>query len=147
MFRPQIVTILVVALALSLIAGCGETNAPEGRWEGFAETSKWLFAVRLQVDAGNVIHATALSVSVDGVSLPRRLELSRKIKATLAEQWPDAVAGKVDYKGGIITKANGVAPLFTFDPKTRNMTFHFYAGGRLTERIKLYPVRTFAERG
>lgn len=144
MFRLHTMTMSLLVLALSL-AACGETEAPPGRWQGFAETSKWLLAVRLEVDAGNVIHATALSVSVDGVALPRRLVLSRKIKATLAEEWPRAVAGKVDYKGGVLTKEGGYAPLFTFHPKTGNMTFHFYAGGRLTERIKLYPVRTFAE--
>jgi hypothetical protein len=146
MRRAQIYRLAVLGLALALTA-CGATEAPPGRWEGFADTPKWLLAVRLQVDPGNVIHATALSVDVDGVSLPRRVELSRKIKATLVQQWPDAVEGKVDYKDGVVTKAGGYAPLFTFDPKTRNMTFHFYAGGRLTDRIKLYPVRTFAGSG
>lgn len=146
MRRAHIHKLGLLAMALALLA-CGATEAPPGRWEGFADTSKWLLAVRLQVDRGNVIHATALSVDVDGVSLPRRLELSRKIKTTLVEQWPDAVAGKIDYRDGVLTKEGGYAPLFTFDPKTRNMTFHFYAGGRLTDRIKLYPVRTFAGGG
>ena len=146
MRRAQIFISLALGLTLSL-GSCGEGKAPQGRWEGFSESSEWLLAVRLEVDPGNVIHATALSVSVDGVSLPRRVELSRKIKRTLAEEWPQAVAGKVDYRDGVITKAGGVAPLFSYDPKTRNMTFHFYAGGRLTERIKLYPVQSFAERG
>lgn len=146
MARPRIVRFAALAAAL-WFAACGNAEAPAGRWEGFAETSKWLLAVRLQVDRGNVIHATALSVSVDGVTLPRRLELSRKIKTTLADEWPSAVAGRVDYKDGTLTKAGGYAPLFTFDSKARTMTFHFYAGGKLTERIKLYPVRAFAKGG
>lgn len=138
---------LALAIALALVlAGCGDSNAPPGRWEGFSQSAKWLVAVRLQVDKGNVIHATALSVSVDGVSLPKRLELTDKIKTSLVAQWPMAVEGKIDFKDNTITKAGGYAPLFLYDPKSNSMTFNFYAGGRLTERIKLYPVKTFASR-
>ena len=144
MARPRC-SALILVLALALTA-CRSAAAPPGRWEGFSQSAKWLIAVRLQVDKGNVIHATALSVSVDGVSLPRRMELTDKIKTTLVEQWPEAAAGKVDFRNNTITKAGGVAPLFVFDPKAGTMTFHFYAGGRLTERIKLYPVRAFASR-
>lgn len=135
---------LVMALAMTL-AACSDPNAPKGRWEGFSESANWLLAVRLQVDAGNVIHATALSVEVDGVSLPKRVELTRRIKATMLEQWPDAVRGRVDYENNTITKAGGYAPLFVYDPRSGSMTFYFYAHGKLTEKIKLYPVKKFAE--
>ena len=144
MTAPRTLALLVM-LALSL-TGCGDSNAPAGRWEGFSQSANWLVAVRLQVDKGNVIHATALSVSVDGVSLPRRLELTGKIKTSLVAQWPMAVEGKIDFKDNTITKAGGYAPLFLYDPKSKAMTFNFYAGGRLTERIKLHPVKTFASR-
>lgn len=136
---------LIVGLALTL-AGCADTNAPQGCWEGFSQSAKWLVAVRLQVDKGNIIHAEALSVGVEGTSLPRRVELADKIKSQLVEGWPMAAEGKIDFKNNTITKAGGVAPLFVYDPKTRAMTFNFYAGGRLTEKIKLYPVRAFAAR-
>jgi hypothetical protein len=135
--------LLAAALALT---GCGEGEAPAGRWEGFSQSAKWLVAVRLQVDRGNVIHATALSVSVDGAALPKRIALTTRIKAALIEQWPMAVEGKIDFRNNTITKAGGYAPLFVYDPKVKTMTFNFYAGGRLTERIKLYPVRAFAAR-
>lgn len=137
--------LLLLALAL-LLAGCGDVAAPQGRWEGFSQSAKWLVAVRLQVDKGNVIHATALSVSVEGVALPKRVELTAKIKERLIDQWPMAVEGEIDFKDNVITKAGGYAPLFVYDPKSRAMTFNFYAGGRLTEKVKLYPVRQFAAR-
>lgn len=143
MTRPHAIGFVAV-LMLSLLTACGDGQAPAGRWEGFSASANWLVAARLQVDAGNTIHATALSVNVDGISLPRRLELTRKIKTTLIDQWPKAVIGKVDYKDKTITKAGGVAPLFTFDPKSGSMTFYFYAGGRLTEKIRLYPVAHFS---
>lgn len=137
--------ILVVTVLALLVASCGNPNAPQGRWEGFSESANWLLAVRLQVDAGNVIHATALSVEVDGVGLPKRVELARRIKETMLEQWPDAVKGRVDFENNTITKAGGYAPLFVYDPRSGAMTFHFYAHGKLTEKIKLYPVKKFAE--
>jgi hypothetical protein len=135
--------VLFLALAVTM-TGCGGSNAPAGRWEGFSQSANWLVAVRVQIDKGNVIHATALSVSVSGASLPRRLELTQKIKASLIAQWPMAVEGKIDFKDNTITKAGGYAPLFLYDPKSKGMTFNFYAGGRLTEKIKLFPVKTFA---
>lgn len=144
MMRPQtLAALMVLALALT---GCGSGQAPQGRWEGFSQSAKWLVAVRLQVDEGNVIHATALSVSVEGAGLPKRIALTSRIKAALVEQWPMAVEGKIDFKNNTITKAGGYAPLFVYDPRAKTMTFNFYAGGRLTERIKLYPVREFAAR-
>lgn len=136
---------LIVMLALAL-AGCGDSNAPAGRWEGFSQSAKWLVAVRLQVEQGNVIYASALSISVDGVTLPARVELTNKVKKAMVAQWPMAVQGKIDFKNNTITKAGGYAPLFVFDPKAKTMTFNFYASGRLTERIKLYPVKQFASR-
>ena len=144
MHKPRTIG-FIAALALSWLTACGQAQAPAGRWEGFSDSAHWLVAVRLQVDPGNTIHSTALSVGVDGVSLARRLELTRKIKTTLVEQWPASVVGKVDYKDGTITKAGGFAPLFVFDSKSGSMTFHFYAGGKLTEKIKLYPVKYFAQ--
>ncbi|MCE9522798.1 MAG: hypothetical protein K8S25_10245 [Alphaproteobacteria bacterium] len=145
MTRPRAVG-FIAALMLSLLTACGDGQAPAGRWEGFSASGEWLVAARLQVDPGNTIHATALSVNVGGISLPRRLELTSKIKATLIAQWPKAVVGKVDYKDRTITHAGGVAPLFTFDPKSGSMTFYFYAGGKLTEKIRLYPVAHFSSR-
>lgn len=144
MRRPRVFG-LVVLLTLTL-AGCGKGDAPQGRWEGYSQSSQWLVAVRLQVDKGNVIHSTALSVNVAGVSLTRRMELAREIKSALTRQWPMAAAGEVDFKDNVITKAGGYAPLFVYDPKSHAMTFQFYAGGRLTERVKLHPVRQFAQR-
>lgn len=138
-------SIAALSLALAFLAGCGSGEAPTGRWEGFSESAHWLLAVRLQVDPGNTIHSTALSVSIDGASLPRRMELQSRIKSMLAEQWPHATIGKVDYQDHTITKAGGVAPLFVFEPKSGTMTFYFFANGKLTERIKLYPVRAFAD--
>jgi len=135
---------LMATLTVAFLAACGNAEAPHGRWEGFSASAKWLVAVRLQVDPGNVIKATALSVNVDGVSLSRRLELTRKIKSTLLEKWPYAVAAAIDYRNGRVTKAGGFAPLFVFDPRVGTMTFNFYADGRLSERIKLYPVRAFS---
>ena len=135
----------IAALTLTWLSACGDTQAPRGRWEGLSQSADWLVAVRLQVDPKNTMHSTALSVSVKDISLPRRMELTRKIKETLVEQWPDAVVGKIDYSGNTITRAGGVAPLFVFDPKSGAMTFHFYAGGKLTEKIKLYPVKYFAD--
>lgn len=135
---------LSLILALTL-AGCGEGEAPHGRWEGYLDSADWLIGVRLQVEDGNVIHATALSVNVVGASLPKRVELGRKIKATLPEEWERAALGRVDFKDNTITKQGGIAPLFVYDPKSKGMTFYFYAGrGKLTEKVHLYPVKDFA---
>ncbi len=56
---------------------------------------------------------------------------------------PETAKGKVDFKDNSLRRAGGVAPLFVFDPRHRTMSFSFYAGGKLTEHIKLYPVKKF----
>lgn len=139
---------ILCALTFMLaLGGCRNTNAPAGRWEGYSQSANWAVAVRLQVDEGNTIHATALSVQVSDTSLSERLNLTHKLKDMLPEEWKNAPIGKVDFKNNIITRAGGFAPLFVFDPKHGTMTFNFYAGGKLTEHIKLYPVKEFMVSG
>ncbi len=137
----------IISLSALVVAGCSSAEAPSGRWEGFSQSANWVVAVRLQVDKGNIIHATALSVQVSGTSLPERLNLTQKMKEMLPEEWKQAPLGKIDFKSNTITRAGGFAPLFVFDPKQKTMTFNFYAGGKLTERIKLFPVKDFMVTG
>jgi len=146
MRTPPFAILLVSALAFAL-ACCSREEAPPGKWEGMSQSSDWLVAVRLQVDHGNIIHATALSVPVSNTTLPERMDLSRKIKAMLAEAWKDAPVGKVEYSGNTITREGGVAPLFVYQPAMNIMTFNFYGAGRLSERVKLYPVKEFMIHG
>lgn len=137
--------LLVMSMTLVLLISCSSADAPTGKWEGYSESAHWLLGVRLQVDPGNVIHATALSIDVSDVSLPDRQALSEKMHRMMPEQWAGATRTKVDFKDNVIRKAGGFAPLFIYDPKRGTMTFTFYAGGKLTEHIKLQPVKKFIE--
>jgi hypothetical protein len=137
--------LLGMAMALMLVTSCSNNDAPTGKWEGYSESAHWLLGVRLKVDPGNVIHATALSIDVTDVSLPERQALSEKMHKMMPEQWAGATRSKIDFKDNVIHKAGGYAPLFIYDPKRGTMTFTFYAGGRLTEHIKLQPVKEFME--
>lgn len=138
---------LAATLFLLVLAACASNEAPQGRWEGVSESANWLVAVRLQVDPGNVIHASALSIRVTDVSLSERLSLAEKIRATMPGQWPQAVRSKVDFSNNVLKKAGGFAPLFVYDPKSRSMTFNFYADGKLSEHVKLHPVKNFMVTG
>jgi len=134
----------IVASLLLLLAACGDTQAPTGRWEGFIESPSWIIVVRLQVEDGNAIRASALSAGIDGMTLPAKFEATRQLKAAMKQEWPKAIRGQVDFRGDTITRAGHVAPLFVFDPSARTMTFYFYAGGKLTEKVVCYPVEQFA---
>lgn len=133
----------LIFLALTL-ASCGQKTAPEGRWEGFKETTDWLLAVRLQVEGNNAIRASALSINITGLSLPERYALRSKLKQALVDQWSRAPRGEVDFDDNVLVKHGGFAPLFSYDPKRRTMTFHFYARGKLTEKVTCTPVMEFA---
>jgi hypothetical protein len=133
----------ILLVASVVLSSCGDEQAPVGRWEGYAETRQWLLAVRLQVDAGNVIHATALSMEVDGASLPERVELNRRMRQMLPQRWLTATKGKVDFSNNILRRSGGVAPLFVYHPGSKSMTFNFYARGKLTEKVKMRPVKKF----
>ena len=137
--------LLAATLALVLLASCGETEAPTGKWEGYSESANWLLGVRLKVDPGNVIHATALSINVTDTSLPERQALAEKMQTMMPEQWKTATRSKVDFRDNVIHKVGGIAPLFIYDPKRRTMTFTFYARGKLTEHVKLKPVEKFMD--
>ncbi len=143
----RFIRMFVIACAFVALTGCGAEEAPVGRWEGFSESADWIVAVRLQVDKGNVIHATALSIQVKDTTLPERLSLTNKIKRMLPLEWEHAVRGKVDFRNNILRRAGGVAPLFVFSPTDRTMTFNFYAGGKLTKHVRLHPVKNFMVAG
>lgn len=138
---PSVLLVLTLALG-----ACGPAAAPPGRWEGFGESANWLIAVRLEVHSDNEIKASALSASVEGASLPQRMALEQELKASIIDQWRDAPKAQVSFKGNAIVRKNLYAPIFVFDPVQRTMTFHFYAGGKLTERVTLRPVADFKTR-
>lgn len=142
---PKLIS--TVLLCVWVLVACSNPEAPQGRWEGFSQSANWIVAVRLQVDKGNIIHATALSIEVTDTTLPERVNLARKIKRMLPEEWEHAPEGKVDFSNNVLRRKGGVAPLFIFDPRQKTMTFNFYAGGKLTEHIKLYPVKNFMVTG
>ena len=128
---------------LLLLTSCSSSQAPLGRWEGLLDSPSWIIVVRLQVDDGNAIRASALSANVDGMSLPAKFEVAGRLKTAMRDQWPKAVRGQVDFHGDTMTRAGGVAPLFVFNPNARTMTFYFYAGGKLTEKVVCLPVEQF----
>jgi hypothetical protein len=128
---------------LLVLTSCGNSQAPTGRWEGFIETPTWAIAVRLQVDDGNAIRASALSADVEGMSMPAKFEAERQLKTAIKDGWSKAARGQVDFNNNTMTRTGGVAPLFVFDPRSRTMTFYFYAGGKLTEKVVCLPVEQF----
>ena len=129
---------------LLLVVSCSNTDAPAGRWEGFIDSPTWIIVVRLEVSGGNNIRASALSANVDGMTLPNKFEAARQLKAAMRQQWPQAVRGRVDFHDNTLTRTDHVAPLFVFDERKRTMTFYFYAGGKLAEKVVCLPVERFA---
>ncbi|MBU6155906.1 MAG: hypothetical protein KJS87_03160 [Alphaproteobacteria bacterium] len=128
---------------LFLLAACSQQQAPVGRWEGYLEDTDWIIAVRLQVNEGNTIYATALSLEVAGMSNAMRAENTETLLQTLPDQWKAAELGEIDFSDNILRRKGGVAPLFVYEPSDNTMTFHFFAGGKLTRRVYLRPVKSF----
>ncbi|MFN8947865.1 MAG: hypothetical protein ACK6DM_11340 [Alphaproteobacteria bacterium] len=133
----------LIGTILLLLAACSQQQAPAGRWEGYLEDTEWIIAVRLQVNEGNTIYATALSLDVSAMSNAARMENTQTLLQTLPEQWKEATPGEIDFSNNILRRKGGVAPLFVHEPSSNTMTFHFYAGGKLTRRVPLRPVEAF----
>lgn len=134
----------ILGIILWLLAGCSSQQAPIGRWEGYLEDSDWIIAVRLQVEDGNTIYATALSVEVAGMSPASRARNAEELKRALPVQWETATSGEIEFRNNILTRKGGVAPLFVYEPSNNTMTFNFYAGGKRTRTVLLAPVRKFS---
>lgn len=137
--------IFLIILAIACLTGCGESEAPKGRWEGFAESHDWLIAVRLEMQKGNMMRASALSAHIAGTDLPRRRDLEQELRQGMKDQWSAVPKTGVSFTGNTITRQKGYAPLFIHQPASNAMVFHFYAGGKLTEKVTLRPVETFAK--
>jgi hypothetical protein len=138
----------LLCLALVCLFGltaCREPTAPPGRWEGYSESQNWLIAVRLELHADEKMRASALSALVSGADLPRRYELEQHLKDGMKRQWSSVAETPISFDGNAITRKDGYAPIFVYEPISRAMVFHFYAGGKLTEKVTLRPVNTFAK--
>lgn len=135
---------VLVALALICLSGCGDETSPKGRWEAFSESPNWLIAVRLETGPGNVMRASALTAFVAGADLPRRHALEGELKQGIKDQWAAVPKSDIEFHGNTITKKKGYAPQFVLEPRSGAMIFHFYSGGKLTEKVTLRPVEAFA---
>jgi hypothetical protein len=135
---------LTLLCLLALTACGGESDTPKGRWEGFSESPAWQIAVRLELKKDGEMRASALSALVDGADLPRRHQLEQELKQGIKDQWSAVPKTDIDFNGNTITRKGGYAPIFVYEPGARAMVFHFYAGGKLTEKVTLRPVETFA---
>jgi hypothetical protein len=137
--------ILITIAALSLLlSACGDSNAPQGRWQGFQSSPSWIIAVRMEMQPDNRMKASALSANVDGASLPRRFELEGELQTAVRAQWNAAQISQMEYVGNTVTRKKGYAPVFVYEPRSQKMIFHFYAGGKLAETVALSPVKTFS---
>lgn len=136
--------LILTLLAVLSLTACGDAEAPKGRWEGFAQSQTWLIAVRLEMQKNNVMRASALSAYVGEADLPRRHALEQELRQGMKDQWSAVPRMDIAYAGNTITQKKGYAPLFVFEPNSKGMVFHFYAGGKLTEKVTLRPVETFA---
>ena len=128
---------LVFAAVLCLSACSREDNTPKGRWEGFSESQNWLIVARLELQKGGEMRASALSAFVAEADLPRRHELETELRAGMKDQWSAVTKTDISFTGNTITRKDGYAPLFIFEPGSGAMIFHFYAGGKLTEKVTL----------
>jgi hypothetical protein len=90
------------------------------------------------------MRASALSAYVAGADLPRRHALEQELRQGMKDQWSAVPRSDIAFTGNTVTRKEGYAPLFIFEPSSKAMVFHFYAGGKLTEKVTLRPVETFA---
>lgn len=137
--------IALMFLIAFCVAACGESQSPKGRWEGFSQSPDWLIAVRLEMQKGNVMRASALSAHVAGADLPRRHDLEQELRQGMKDQWSAVMRTDIAFTGNTITRKEGYAPLFIYEPASNSMVFHFYSGGKLTEKVTLRPVADFAK--
>ena len=135
---------LIMLCATFAISGCGEPQAPVGQWEAFSQSQSWLIAVRVEMKPNNAMRASALSAFVGDADLPRKHELETALRDGMITQWPSVAKTEIEYAGNTITRRAGYAPLFIYEPTTDAMVFHFYAGGKLAEKVTLRRVETFA---
>jgi hypothetical protein len=134
----------LLMLAAVAFSACGERSTLTGRWEGFSESHAWQIAVRLELKKDGEMRASALSALVDGADLPRRHQLEAELRQGIKDQWSAVPKTDIDFNANTITRKGGFAPLFIYEPRTQTMVFHFYAGGKLTEKVTLKPVQNFA---
>jgi hypothetical protein len=134
----------LILLTLIGLAACRESDGLKGRWEGYSESQDWLIAARLELQKDGEMRASALSALVSDADLPRRHQLEDELRRGIKDQWTAVTKTDIEFKGNTITRKAGYAPLFVYEPRTQSMVFHFYAGGKLTEKVTLRPVKTFA---
>jgi hypothetical protein len=136
--------LLVLILATFCLAACSKDESLKGRWEGFSESQNWLIAVRLEMTKPGQMRASALSALVTDADLPRRHALEQELRQGMKDQWSAVPQTDIAFTGNVVTRKEGYATLFVYEPASNAMVFHFYSGGKLTEKVTLRPIETFA---
>ena len=135
---------LVLAAALTpLLAGCGKSQPPVGKWEGGYESGGDLVVARLEILANGQVKVMAPDIT-NAIGPREHIdELRAGLAADLANGWSEVTPRSFEFDGKTFRKPGGIAPQMIWDKATNQMTLELYIGARPAMPVPLRPVNDF----
>ena len=137
--------IRIALLACLALAGCSNTHAPVGRWQGEYEDPALVIVARLEIDSSGHVRVSAPNAISDKQPLSdnEQADLRAKLANGLAVSWPHVTPLPLEFDGHSFHKPGGVAPQLEWDGAAKRMTLIFYSGNRRSVHVPLDAVNDF----
>jgi hypothetical protein len=136
--------LLVLAAALTpVLAGCGKSQPPVGKWEGGYESGGDLVVARLEILPSGQVKVMAPDITSAIGPRERIDELRARLAADLANGWSGVTPRTFEFDGKTFRKPGGIAPQMIWDKSTNQMTLELYIGARPAMPVPLRPVNDF----
>jgi hypothetical protein len=136
--------LLVLAAALTpILAGCGKSQPPVGKWEGGYESGGDLVVARLEILPSGQVKVMAPDITSAIGPRERIDELRARLAADLANGWSGVTPRTFEFDGKTFRKPGGIAPQMIWDKSTNQMTLELYIGARPAMPVPLRPVDDF----
>ena len=133
-----------IFLTLLLLAGCGKSQPPTGKWEGGASTGGTVVAARVEIGDSGLVRVSAPDITnLDGARPEVLLNQRARLQAELVNAWDEVKPRPFDFDGKTFRKPGGVAPQMVWDKATNRMTLQLYIGANPALPVVLRPVNAF----
>ncbi len=134
---------LIAGFGVVLLAACGQSAPPAGKWEGGYDNGTTVVVARVEIGKDGLVKVSAPDITNFAATTAQHRRMRERLESDLAGSWDGVTPRPFDFDGKTFRKPGGFAPQMVWDKASGQMTLELYIGANPALPIMLRPVDGF----